>query len=366
MAENIVVSLTVGSPDFGSIDTVDFVYGGGFASNPVVVVTGANTITWTFQNPLTQTGTTTGTIGFTMTRSCTAPPMTARVQFDDRCAVTYGNSDTNSNPVGDPDVNLFVTPDTYVVNENKARWRMYVTNVGNGPAGRVLITDVLGTGLQFVSYTVDFPAQVNRLTLAPFTPGEDIVWEVLNLLAGQQIRFEVYADVVSCGDLTSQISMDASCLDGSCPSAGTDELNFLLPDVAVRSSNDQTADLPFCDIGEVVLTVKNASVGAHVYQMVITETISSLAYISGSTRVTVTDRYGTPYSNLTNVPFEPVTSMLGSDVVMLWSLSNPGINITQTQILTDRAPETRVQMLALKGRGARDRISFSRGGESRY
>ncbi len=338
VAENIVVSFTVGSPDFGSIDT-NFVYGGGFAGNPVAVISGGNVITWTFQNPLTQTGTTTGTIGFTMTRGCGANPMAARVRFDDRCGVAYGDTDTNTDPVEAPEVHLFVTPDTYVVNENKARWRMYVTNVGDGPAGRVAITDALGTGLRFISYTTDFPTQVNRLTAAPFAPGQDIAWEVLNLAPGQQVRFDIYADVVACDGLTSLVTMDASCLDGSCPSSGTDALNFLLPGVAVRSSNDQTADLPFCDTGIVELTVKNASVSAHVYQMVITETISALNYISGSTRITVTDRYNTPYPDLISVPFEPVTSPVGGNTVMVWSLSNPGINITQTRILTDRAPE---------------------------
>ncbi|MFZ5919254.1 MAG: hypothetical protein ACOYZ7_20170 [Chloroflexota bacterium] len=339
VAENIVVTFTVGSPDFGSIDPADFSYGGGFAGNPVTVTVGSNVITWTFQNPLTQTGATSGTITFSMTRSCGGNPLSAGVRFDDRCGVTYSNTDANNDTVEAPDVRLFVTPDTYVVNENVARWRMYLTNVGDGIAGRVLLTDTLGAGLRFISYTTDYPAQVSRLTAPPFDPGEDIVWQVLNLAPGQQVRFDVYADVVGCTDLTSQVSMDSSCLDGACPSSGVDGLTFSRPSVAVRSSNDQTADLPFCDIGEVLLTVKNASVSAHVYQMVITETIHTLIYIPGSARITVTNQSGAPYPGLIDVPFEPVTTVVGGDTILLWSLDNPGLTVTQTNILADRAPE---------------------------
>ncbi|MBU0705386.1 MAG: DUF11 domain-containing protein, partial [Chloroflexi bacterium] len=93
VAENIVVTFTVGSPDLESIDTGSFSYGGGFAGNPVTVDVDGSVITWTFQNPLTQTGTTSGTIAFTMTRSCGVNPLSAGVQFDDRCGVTYSNAD---------------------------------------------------------------------------------------------------------------------------------------------------------------------------------------------------------------------------------------------------------------------------------
>ena len=200
-----------------------FTYGGGFAGNPVTVTSGTNVITWTFQNPLTQTGTTTGTISFNMTRSCTAPPLAAGVQFDDRCAVRHGNTTTNAGATPLPDVRLFVTPDQFTVNENKANWRIYLTNIGDGPAGRVAITDVLGLGLQFVTYTTNLSSQLNLLSASPFAPGEDIVWEALNLAPGQQIRIDVFANVVGCGGLTSDITINASCLDGSnCPSTATD------------------------------------------------------------------------------------------------------------------------------------------------
>jgi hypothetical protein len=119
VANNIVVTFSVNAPDFGTINPASAVYGGGFAGNPVTITTGANVITWTFQNPLTQTGTTTGTISFNMTRSCTAPPLSAGVRFADRCSITYGDTATNSSVPLLPDVALFVTPDNILLTRIK-------------------------------------------------------------------------------------------------------------------------------------------------------------------------------------------------------------------------------------------------------
>ncbi|MCQ3978040.1 MAG: hypothetical protein DPW09_31835, partial [Anaerolineae bacterium] len=339
VANNIVVTFNVGSPDFGTIS--GYTYGGGFAGNPVTVTTGTNIITWTFQNPLTQTGTTTGTISFSMTRSCTAPNLRAGVSFTDRCGIDYGNTDANPGTTTPPNVTLFVTPDQFTVNENRATWRIYATNNGAGTAGRTLITNTISAGLQFVTYTTNLSAQVNLLTPGPFNPGDDVVWEVLNLAPNQQVRIDVSSvNVVACDPLNASVTLSSGCLgDGSCSSPQSDTINFLVPPFAVRTSNAQTADLPFCDTGEVILTVKNSSASAHIYQLVVSQTISFLEYISGSTRMTVTDRSGAVIAGLANIPFEPVTSTLGADTILTWQLTNPGITLSQTQILTDRAAE---------------------------
>ncbi|MCK6625359.1 MAG: hypothetical protein L6R45_09300 [Anaerolineae bacterium] len=342
VANNIVVTFNVGSPDFGTIS--GYTYGGGFAGNPVTVTTGTNIITWTFQNPLTQTGTTTGTISFSMTRSCTAPNLRAGVSFTDRCGIDYGNTDANPGTTTPPNVTLFVTPDQFTVNENRATWRIYATNNGAGTAGRTLITNTISAGLQFVTYTTNLSAQVNLLTPGPFNPGDDVVWEVLNLAPNQQVRIDVSSvNVVACDPLSASVTLSSGCLgDSACQTSQTDSISFLVPPFAVRTSNAQTADLPFCDTGEVILTVKNASASAHIYQLVISQTISFLEYISGSARITVTDRNDVVIAGLANIPFEPVTSTAGTDTILTWQLTNPGITLSQTQILTDRAAEDEI------------------------
>ncbi len=341
VANDIVVTMSMGSPEFDNIISSSFIYAGGFASNPVTVTFGSNIITWTFQNPLTTTGTTTGSITIDMIRSCSPATINAGVQFSDRCGVSYANADANSNSVDQPDVRLFVTPDTYVVESPDVTWRVYAINVGSGTAGRAIITNALGVGLTFNTYTTTHPSQINLLTAAPFTSGEDAVFEVLNLGPGEFVRLEITATAVSCADVSAVVSVNSSCLDGSCASSDSDTINFLQLPVAIRSSNDQTADLPFCDVGEVVLTVKNSAAQAHIFNLVMTETLTFVEYISGSTRITVTDRNGTPYAALSNIPFEPLLITGTNMTTLSWTLTQ-AVNISQTSILADRSAEDSV------------------------
>ncbi|MCG3209108.1 MAG: hypothetical protein FOGNACKC_02727 [Anaerolineae bacterium] len=352
-ATNVVVTFSVPSPDFGSIstDTNDYSYGGAFAGNVPTVTFGANVITWTFPNPFTSatvtSGTLTGTITFSMTRSCSAPQIEAGVQFDSQCGVTYNDSAFNNNVVQVPDVFLFVTPgDGFPLTQRRANWRIYAFNGGDGIAGRTLITDVMGVGLRFVTYTTNITSQVNLLTPGPYTAGQTIVWEVLNLQPQQQLELNVDAvDAVACIGLDTTIYLDNSCLgDYSCGNVQSDTIRFSRPITGVRSSNAQTADIGFCDVGEVVLTVKNASAQAHIYNVIITETLTTLSYVPGSARITVTDRNNTPYPGLINIPLEPITqagfSLTGTALMtMEWAISGSTDITTARLLLEDRAAE---------------------------
>ncbi|RMF02417.1 MAG: DUF11 domain-containing protein, partial [Chloroflexi bacterium] len=354
VANNVVVTFSVGSPDFTSIDTNTVTYGGVFNGNPVTVTVGGNVITWAFQNPFTDplrtNGTLTGTISFTMQRSCEAPPIAAGVQFDNACGVTYGNSGSNTSPVQLPDVRLFVTPDRYLLSTNQAQWRIYAINTGNGVAGRTIITDVLGAGLQFISYTTNATSQVNLLTPLPVAPGQTVEWQVDDIQPGQVVQIDLTAvDAVSCVDLNTTVLLNSGCYNNSCGQVYSESIQFVRPITGVRSSNAQTADLGFCDNGEVILTVKNASPEAHIYDMVITETLTTLSYVPGSARITVTDRTGTPIAGLTNIALEPITatgtSITGSALMTLtWDLINSTDITTARTILADRAPEDSVNI----------------------
>ncbi|MEE8390464.1 MAG: SdrD B-like domain-containing protein, partial [Anaerolineae bacterium] len=284
-------------------------------------------------------GSTTGTISFTMTRSCSPAPLRTGVQFDNRCAVTYGNTDSNYTAVDGPDIQLFVTPDTYVIKTDQATWRVYAINVGDGTAGRFVITNALGTGLAFYTYTTNLTNNISLLNSAPFTtPGETMVWEVRNLEPGELVRMDIMATLESCTGITSRVMVDSSCLESACASLASDEVNFLRLPVAVRSENDQTADLKLCETGEVILRVKNAALESHIYNMVVTETITFMGYVAGTAVMTIEDKFGDPDPVYRNIPFEPAVTVGATTTLLYWGLdvaSNP----TQTAMLLDRGPE---------------------------
>jgi len=346
-ATNVAVTFQAAPSELATIDTGAMTYDGGFTGGPTFgpTLSGTNTLVWTFTNGLASNEYT-GTISFAMQRGCNSAPLSSTVTFDDRCGITHGNSGGVAQSPRLPDLVLFVTPDTYMVNEKTARWRAYVTNIGDATAVTATITNTFGAGFQFISNTTNMPGNLTLLNTSPFTIGEDIMWQITNLAPGEQIRIDIYARVVSCGDVEAAVKLKSECLGFQCSSPQEKTLTFIQPTPDIRSSNDQTADLPLCSTGEVLLRVKNASASSHIYNMTISETLTSLGYVAGSSYMTVTDRHGNPIAGMINIPFEPVTSPVVGGTLLRWGwdIMSDTINVTQTRILTDRGPEESINI----------------------
>ncbi len=83
-------------------------------------------------------------------------------------------------------------------------WTITVENTGLGPIHNVVVTDVLGTGLTYVSST------------PPGTPiGQTVVWELGTLQAGEQGQIQLQAQVVACSGLENKADTRFGCDDGS-------------------------------------------------------------------------------------------------------------------------------------------------------
>jgi uncharacterized repeat protein (TIGR01451 family) len=169
------------------------------------------------------------------------------ISYNNNCGTRLTNVDQNAGNVRLPDIDLFVTPDRYTLNEQRAEWRIYVTNIGAGTAGSVTVTNALGAGLQFITYTATLS---DKLTLLPpqngtaYVPGEDVVWLVRNLESFDQIQIDVDAvDAVSCSNLTTTVTVDPNCYNESCQPTSSEPIEFVRPPIGVRSQNFQTADL---------------------------------------------------------------------------------------------------------------------------
>ena len=83
-------------------------------------------------------------------------------------------------------------------------WTITVENTGLGPIHNVVVTDVLGTGLSYVSsYPVGTPI------------GQTVVWELGTIQAGEQVQIQLQAQVVACQGLENKADARFGCDDGS-------------------------------------------------------------------------------------------------------------------------------------------------------
>ncbi|MCP4542246.1 MAG: DUF11 domain-containing protein [Chloroflexi bacterium] len=344
-ATNVIVTFQAAAGELATINIGAMNYGAGFAGGPTSgpILSGTDTLVWTFDNGFAP-GAISGTISFEMQRGCGNTTLSSTVTFADRCSINHTNSGGVAQPPRTPDLVLFVTPDTYMVNEKTARWRAYVTNVGDATAVTATLQNIFGAGFQFITQTTNMTSNLTLLNPAPFTPDEDIVWQITDLAPGEQMRIDIYARVVSCGDVEATVRLNSDCLGFDCSAPQEKVLNFIQPVPEIRSSNDQSADLPLCSTGEVLLRVKNAAVSVHMYNTIVSETITSLSYISGSTRMTVTDKYGDPIPELSNIAFEPVTSTVPDGELLVWRVDKGSPELSQTLVFTDRGPEETIDI----------------------
>lgn len=329
LADNLVVTLTLGANDVYTVAG----YGGFFATNPPsTVISNGNRITWTWDTALPITAN--GSINVQVLRPCAATGnLTAQTSFQDRCDATHPASAVNSYTPTKPELYLFLTPAQYEVVDKTAVWTVYVINTGDGDAVNALITNTLGAGLAFSRSVISGPTGV--ITTTGVGDGNDVQWLAPRLGVGQQMRIDVYADVIACGGLTMQAFADASCLSGTCSAVGPQSISLLRSPAALLSSNRQVAVLPMCESGPIELIVQNASAGATEYNFVITETVRYATILTETLRLTVTNRAGTVITATS--AFTPVITTDGYTQTMVWNSDNLAPNDPLRTILDERA-----------------------------
>ncbi|MFN3334030.1 MAG: DUF11 domain-containing protein, partial [Caldilinea sp.] len=221
LADNLVVTMTLSASDVYTVAG----YGGFFAANPPsAVISDSNQITWTWDTALPITAN--GSIDVMVLRPCAATgSLVAQASFQDRCDATHPVSATNSFIATKPDLYLFLTPAQYEIIDKTAVWTVYVINTGDGDAVNALITNTLGSGLAFNRSVISGASGV--VTTTGVGDGNDVQWMAPRLSVGQQIRIDVYADVIACGGLTMQAFADASCQNGTCSAVGPQSISLL-------------------------------------------------------------------------------------------------------------------------------------------
>ena len=182
--------------------------------------------------------------------------------------INYGNV-TNSLVVGNKTFNKNVTvpeitPDKTVDNENPnfgddLTYTVTVKNEGNGNANDVIIVDVLGKGLEYVSSSGNYDNKTNTIT-----------WKV-DLASGETKTFTVVAKIIGYTDVTNEVTV------GNKTAAVTVNIPEIIP---AKDVNNTTPN--FGDKVEYTITVNN-NANKDAKQVVIVDTLGKgLKFINAS------------------------------------------------------------------------------------
>ncbi len=142
-------------------------------------------------------------------------------------------------------------------------------------------------------------------------------------------------------------------MGGTCDGRLTGSVNFLPGATSLLSSNNQTANIPLCQEGNVLLVVKNTSPRSDEFDFIITDYITNGVFVGTTPVVTVTDFSGNIVTGATsglplaNIPFPPTVvdnDLIAISSVITWALDLPGSPISGTaqyDVLAERdASET--------------------------
>jgi uncharacterized repeat protein (TIGR01451 family)/fimbrial isopeptide formation D2 family protein len=318
---NTVVTFTSSVAEIQSAR--NFTFTGSLASvGPIGIVTdttigdGRGLITFTLPPAADLDGD--GAIRFDIDVNCSeSADWDAGLTFLSLCALPHGDTTNLSHVYRAPNLTLFATPIRYTVRDKSAIWKFFVTNNGNLTATNVVITNAI-YGLSVLSYTADNGAGVFTLsgTLPITGPPDAAVFTLSQLAPNEQRAVTVTAEVFLCNPLRADIVANLSCFGDTCAQPQR-SIDFLTPDPYLLTNNGQTADLPMCDLGNIVFTTKNASPDVSLYQLDITETLRGLTpdYTQPFT-LTILDPGGGVIT--TTTAFTPVVTTLATQTLLSW------------------------------------------------
>ncbi len=284
--DHVVITFTSSITEVASAR--NFTYTGSLAGISPITVTsgtiGGGRAIITFTLPPDQNIDGDGAIRFDVDVNCTdEAPWQAGVAFQSFCNFTYGDATTLDHEYHTPNLLLFTTPIKYTVREKDVLWKFFVTNNGNLTATNVVVTNTV-QGLTVYTYTPDGPG-ITLTGALPLT-NTDVVFNVSHIAPGEQRAVTVTARVIQCDPLGVVVVAEHGCYSTVC-SRPQAEITFNTPDPYLLTNNGETADLPMCDVGEVVFTTKNASPDVSLYQLNVTETLRGLSPAAGEP-ITVT------------------------------------------------------------------------------
>jgi len=264
------------------------------ASTPVV--NGNGDYEWIFNDVFSGSGTT-ATITIDVQKRCTgSADLTATAYFDDHC-----NDDSTSdeicsvNATESPslllkaDLLIEKTPEVYYADKSLVKWIIYITNRGSGKAYNVWVDDVLGSGLSYNNAVVD------DMTGVTVTAGQDhngnspyngASIRINEINAGERRAITFEADLISCNNLSNDVSTSWGCIGSDCQVVVSDNSIVEIPTPKLINTNTITPSggVDACSSPKGFVTLRNTG-QVTCYNLEITESLpSNLLYVNGSTR----------------------------------------------------------------------------------
>lgn len=146
------------------------------------------------------------TVTFALETRCGTPSgtLSARVDYKEDETARY-LTDSQSIEILPGAVRIYKEPSVIQAHVGDiVTWTITVENTGLGPIHNMVVTDVLGPGLAYVSSN------------PPGTPsGQTVTWELGTLQAGEQQQIQLQVEVVACAGLQDKADVRFGCDDGS-------------------------------------------------------------------------------------------------------------------------------------------------------
>ncbi len=175
-------------------------------------------------------------------------------------------------------------PETIYATGDVVTWTLIAKNTGAVPAYSVTLTDVLGSGLSFVTATITSslgaPAGIVMITST-----NRVTWEVSAIQPKETLTIKLSAEIIGCSDLTNRLYGIHGCLGQVCLSGGPVSSVVELPSSVLLNTNQALSPTDTCYTRTVTATVRNAGL-LSVYSATVTETLpNGLFYVVGSTEI---------------------------------------------------------------------------------
>lgn len=175
-------------------------------------------------------------------------------------------------------------PETIYATGDVVTWTLIAKNTGAAPAYNVTLTDVLGSGLSFVTATIT-SSLGSSLGIVMITSTNRVTWEVPVIQPKEVVTIKFSAEIVGCSDLTNRLYGIHGCLDQVCLSGGPVSSVVELPPTVLLNTNQTLSPIDTCYTRTVTATVRNAGL-LSVYSATVTETLpNGLFYVVGSTEI---------------------------------------------------------------------------------
>lgn len=231
---------------------------------------------------------TSASIDLNVTKRCDSNgEMTANVVWNDICNndstgnICTGRASSTPSLILSGNVCLMKVPELFWATENKAQWKLCLTNAGSGGSYNVWLEDKLGSGLSYNSstgtYSQVFINQDRNQTLS-----NGATWIIDKIDAGAKTEVTFIANIDSCTDLTNNASTSAGCLGNDCQPVKTDTASVKIPNTDAITTNVIPATINMCDEESTTVIVKNTGL-TYVYDVNVTVSLpTGISYDVGS------------------------------------------------------------------------------------